>query len=78
MGYASTVNEIAMQFANRRVHGTSVTFNSYGPTARRLGVSTDKFKNDILAKAEKFVAKMEKERIAELQKELARLQAKMS
>jgi hypothetical protein len=51
---------------------------SYGQTAQQLNVSTAKFRRDIEAKKAKFIAKMEKDKIAQMQLEIARLQAKQT
>jgi hypothetical protein len=48
---------------------------SYGQTAYMLNVSTAKFRRDIEAKKAKFIVKLQKERVAQLQQELAKLTA---
>jgi hypothetical protein len=74
--YANTVNAYAMSAARAVVYKTRNTLQSYGQTSYMLNVSTAKFRRDIEAKKVKFIAKLEKERVVQLQQELARLQAK--
>jgi hypothetical protein len=74
--YASTVNAFAMSAARAKVYTMQNTLQSYGQTSYMLNVSTAKFRRDIEAKKAKFIAKLEKERVVQLQQELARLQAK--
>jgi len=74
--YANTVNAYAMAAARAKVYTMQNTLQSYGQTSYMLNVSTAKFRRDIEAKKAKFIAKLEKERVAQLQQELARLQAK--
>jgi len=74
--YASTVNAFAMEAARAKVYTQQNRLQSYGQTAQQLNVSTAKFRRDIEAKKAKFIAKLEKERVAQLQQELARLQAR--
>ncbi len=76
--YANTVNAFAMSAARAQVYTQQNTMQSYGQTAQQLNVSTAKFRRDIEAKKAKFVAKMEKDKIAQMQAEIARLQAKHS
>jgi hypothetical protein len=74
--YANTVNAYAMSAARAQVYKTQNKLQSYGQTSYMLNVSTAKFRRDIEAKKAKFVAQLEKQRVAELQQELARLTAK--
>jgi hypothetical protein len=74
--YANTVNAFAMSAARAKVYTMQNTMQSYGQTAQQLNVSSAKFRRDIEAKKVKFIAKLEKERVVQLQQELARLQAK--
>ena len=76
--YASTVNAYAMSAARAVVYNTQNKLQSYGQTSYMLNVSTAKFRRDIEAKKAKFIAKMEKEKIVQLQLEIARLQAKQT
>jgi hypothetical protein len=74
--YANAVNAYADDLARNTVYKTQKRLQSYGQTAYMLNVTTNKFMRDIEKKAIKFIAKMEKERIINLEKELARLKAK--
>ncbi len=76
--YANTVNAYAMSAARAQVYKTQNKLQSYGQTSYMLNVSTAKFRRDIETKKAKFVAQLEKQRVAELQQELARLQAKQT
>ena len=76
--YANTVNAYAMSAARAQVYCMQNTLQSYGQTAYMLNVSTAKFRRDIEAKKAKFIAKLEKEKIAKMQAEIAHLQAKHS
>jgi len=76
--YANTVNAYAMSAARAKVYCTQNTLQSYGQTSYMLNVSTAKFRRDIEAKKAKFIAKLEKEKIAKMQLEIAHLQAKHS
>ena len=76
--YANTVNAFAMSAARAKVYTMQNTMQSYGQTAQQLNVSTAKFRRDIEAKKAKFIAKMEKDKIAQMQLEIARLQAKQT
>ena len=76
--YANTVNAYAMSAARAQVYCTQNTLQSYGQTSYMLNVSTAKFRRDIEAKKAKFIAKLEKEKIAKMQLEIAHLQAKHS
>ena len=76
--YANTVNAFAMSAARAKVYTMQNTMQSYGQTAQQLNVSTAKFRRDIEAKKVKFIAKLEKDRVVQLQQELARLQAKQT
>jgi len=76
--YANTVNAFAMSAARAKVYNTQNTLQSYGQTSYMLNVSTAKFRRDIEAKKAKFIAKLEKEKIAKMQLEIAHLQAKHS
>lgn len=71
--YANTVNAYAMSAARARVYKTQNKLQSYGQTSLMLNVSINKFKTDVHKKTLKFIAKLEAERVAELQQELARL-----
>jgi hypothetical protein len=73
--YAQTVNAYAMSAARAQVYTMQNTLQSYGQTAYMLNVSTAKFRRDIETKKAKFVAKLQQERVAKLQQELARLTA---
>jgi hypothetical protein len=74
--YANAVNAYAMSAARAQVYTMRNPNQSYGQTAYMLNVSTAKFRRDIEAKKAKFIAKMEKDKIAQMQAEIARLQAK--
>ncbi len=74
--YADTVNAYAMSAARAKVYKTQNRLQSYGQTSLMLNVSINKFKNDIHKKTLKFIAQLEKQRVAELQQELARLSSK--
>jgi hypothetical protein len=74
--YASTVNAFAMSAARAKVYTQQNNLQSYGQTSYMLNVSTAKFRRDIEAKKAKFIAKMEKDKIVQMQKEIAQLQAK--
>jgi uncharacterized protein YajQ (UPF0234 family) len=76
--YANTVNAYAMSAARAKVYTMQNTLQSYGQTAQQLNVSTAKFRKDIEAKKAKFIAKLEKEKIAKMQAEIAHLQHKHS
>ena len=76
--YANTVNAYAMSAARAQVYTMRNPNQSYGQTAQQLNVSTAKFRRDIEAKKAKFIAKMEKDKITQMQAEVARLQAKHS
>jgi len=67
-----------MSAARAKVYCTQNTLQSYGQTSYMLNVSTAKFRRDIEAKKAKFIAKLEKEKIAKMQLEIAHLQAKHS
>jgi len=73
--YANAVNAYAMSAARAQVYTMRNPNQSYGQTAYMLNVSTAKFRRDIEAKKAKFIVKLQKERVAQLQQELARLQA---
>jgi uncharacterized protein YajQ (UPF0234 family) len=76
--YANTVNAFAMSAARAKVYCMQNTLQSYGQTAQQLNVSSAKFRRDIEAKKAKFIAKLEKDKIAKMQAEIAHLQAKHS
>ena len=76
--YANTVNAYAMSAARAQVYTMQNTLQSYGQTSYMLNVSTAKFRRDIEAKKAKFIAKLEKEKIVQMQAEIARLQAKQT
>ena len=76
--YANTVNAYAMSAARAQVYCMQNTLQSYGQTSYMLNVSTAKFRRDIEAKKAKFIAKLEKEKIAKMQAEIAHLQHKHS
>jgi hypothetical protein len=67
-----------MSAARAQVYTIRNPNQSYGQTAYMLNVSTAKFRRDIEAKKAKFIAKMEKDKIAQMQAEIARLQAKQT
>jgi len=73
--YANTVNAYAQDEANVRVYKTKRIYNSFGQTAYMLNVSSNKFRTDIAKKADKLVVKLQQQRVAELQQELAQLNA---
>lgn len=73
--YANTVNAYAMSAARAKVYNTQNKLQSYGQTSYMLNVSTTKFRNDINKKVVKFVAKLQAQRVVELQQELAKLTA---
>jgi hypothetical protein len=73
--YANTVNAYAQDEANVRVYKTKRIYNSFGQTAYMLNVSSNKFRTDIAKKADKLVVKLQQQRVAELQQELAQLTA---
>ena len=74
--YANTVNAYAMSAARAKVYCTQNTLQSYGQTSYMLNVTSAKFRKDIEIKKAKFIAKLEKEKIAKMQAEIAHLQAK--
>jgi len=74
--YANTVNAYAMSAARAKVYTMQNTLQSYGQTAQQLNVSSAKFRRDIEAKKAKFIAQLEKEKIAKMSAEIAHLQAK--
>jgi len=76
--YANAVNAYAMSAARAQVYTQRNPLQSYGQTAYMLNVSTAKFRRDIEAKKAKFIAKMEKDKITQMQLEIARLQAKQT
>jgi len=76
--YANTVNAYAMSAARAKVYCTQNTLQSYGQESYMLNVTSAKFRKDIEAKKAKFVAKLEKEKIAKMQAEIAHLQHKHS
>jgi hypothetical protein len=65
-----------MSAARAKVYNMQNTLQSYGQTSYMLNVTTNKFRKDIEAKKVKFIAKLEKEKIAQMQKEIAHLQTK--
>jgi uncharacterized protein YajQ (UPF0234 family) len=67
-----------MSAARAQVYCMQNTLQSYGQESYMLNVSTAKFRKDIEAKKAKFIAKLEKEKIAKMQAEIAHLQAKHS
>jgi len=73
--YANAVNAYAMSAARAQVYTMRNPNQSYGQTAYMLNVSTAKFRKDIEAKKAKFIVKLQKERVAQLQRELAQLTA---
>jgi len=73
--YANAVNAYAMSAARAVVYKTNNPLQSYGQTSLMLNVTTAKFRKDIETKKVKFIAKLQKQRVAELQQELARLTA---
>jgi len=74
--YANVINAYALDEARVRVNKTRRQYQSYGQDSYMLNVGIKKFRNDIEKKVPKFVAILEKEKIAKLQQELARLQQK--
>ena len=73
--YANAVNAYAMSAARAQVYTMRNPNQSYGQTAYMLNVSTAKFRRDIETKKAKFIVKLQKERVAQLQRELAQLTA---
>jgi len=73
--YANAVNAYAMSAARAQVYTMRNPNQSYGQTAYMLNVSTAKFRRDIEAKKAKFIVKLQRERVVQLQQELARLTA---
>jgi len=73
--YANTVNAYAQDEAQVRVYKAKRIYNSFGQTAYMLNVSSNKFRADIAKKTDKLVAKLQAQRVAELQQELAKLTA---
>ena len=73
--YANTVNAYAMSAARAHVYKTQNKLQSYGQTSYMLNVSINKFRKDIETKKVKFIAQLQKQRVAELQQELKTLQA---
>ncbi len=73
--YANTVNAYAMSAARAEVYKTQNKLQSYGRTSYMLNVTINKFRKDIETKKVKFIAQLQKQRVAELQQELARLTA---
>jgi hypothetical protein len=67
-----------MSAARAKVYCMQNTLQSYGQESYMLNVSTAKFRRDIEAKKVKFIAKLEKEKIAKMQAEIAHLQAKQA
>ena len=65
--YATTVNAYAMSAARAKVYTMQNTLQSYGQTSYMLNVTSAKFRKDIEAKKAKFIAKLEKEKIAKMQ-----------
>ena len=76
--YATTVNAYAMSAARAKVYTMQNTLQSYGQTSYMLNVTSAKFRKDIETKKAKFIAKLEKEKIAKMQAEIAHLQAKQT
>ena len=76
--YANTVNAYAMSAARAKVYTMQNTLQSYGQTSYMLNVTSAKFRKDIETKKAKFIAKLEKEKIAKMQAEIAHLQAKQT
>jgi hypothetical protein len=76
--YANTVNAYAMSAARAKVYCTQNTLQSYGQESYMLNVTSAKFRKDIEIKKAKFIAKLEKEKIAKMQAEIAHLQHKHS
>ncbi len=71
--YANAVNAYAMSAARAVVYKTDNPLQSYGQTSLMLNVTTAKFRKDIEIKKVKFIAKLQKQRVAELQQELKTL-----
>jgi len=76
--YANTVNAYAESAARAQVYTMQNKLQSYGQTAQQLNVSSAKFRKDIETKKAKFIAKMQKDKIAKMQAEIAHLQAKQT
>ena len=76
--YANTVNAYAMSAARAKVYNMQNTLQSYGQESYMLNVTSAKFRRDIEAKKAKFIVKLEKEKLAKMQAEIAHLQAKHS
>ncbi len=71
--YANAVNAYAMSAARAEVYKTQNKLQSYGQTSLMLNVTINKFRKDIETKKVKFIAKLQKQRVAELQQELKTL-----
>jgi hypothetical protein len=71
--YANTVNAYAMSAARAQVYKTNNPLQSYGQTSLMLNVTINKFRRDVETKKIKFIAKLQKQRVAELQQELKTL-----
>jgi hypothetical protein len=67
-----------MSAARAKVYTMQNTLQSYGQESYMLNVTVNKFRKDIEAKKAKFIAKLEKEKIAKMQAEIAHLQAKQT
>jgi hypothetical protein len=67
-----------MSAARAKVYCTQNTLQSYGQESYMLNVTSAKFRKDIEIKKAKFIAKLEKEKIAKMQAEIAHLQHKHS
>jgi hypothetical protein len=76
--YANTVNAFAMSAARAKVYNMQNDLQCYGQTSYMLNVTTNKFRKDIETKKAKFIAKLEKEKIIQMQAEITRLQAKQT
>jgi hypothetical protein len=76
--YANTVNAYAMSAARAVVYKTNNPLQSYGQTSLMLNVTINKFRRDIETKKAKFIAKLQKQRVVELQQELVRLQQQIT
>ena len=74
--YANAVNAYAMSAARAVVYKTNNPLQSYGQTSLMLNVTINKFRKDIETKKIKFIAKLQKQRVADLQQEIVRLTSK--
>ncbi len=72
--YANTVNAYAEDLVNARLQKCAPRLNSYGQTSLMLNVSINKFRTDVINKAQKLLPDATAKHIARLQAEIVRLQ----